>query len=251
MQSADARVLCGVRSRPWHGLAEQFQCPACHRWKPIQRKHGRTCNHCHHHPPKPLQSTPPITAEQRMTNNVADFMALLPPHSHHRAPLVHFLSRGLESATAAKYLNCSPSYVRQCKRKQFDNSDLVQDKYARDVKRQKLAPPLQHAVLEYLASACPTESGERSVTLHQFVSDDALYKGYSKVVTNPISFHTFYNMKRWLRIKRTGSYFGLFDCAKCYSLKQLPSLIASEEDYAKRVRLQQELEQCQKHQQLN
>lgn len=106
-------------------------------------------------------------------------MATLPVHSHHRAPLVHHLSQGMTSAAAAPLLHTSASYIRECKRKDFSDSDLLQDKYARDVKRQKLPEATVAQVFNFLAAACPTPSGSRSLTFKQYVNDDPLYQAYT------------------------------------------------------------------------
>jgi hypothetical protein len=133
-------------------------------------------------------------------------MAALPTHSHHRAPLVHFLSKGLDSTTAASLLHCSASYVRQAKRKDWSDSDLLQDKYARDVKRQKTDPAVLTELCDFLAASCPTKSGERSITYRQYVSDDALYQAYSTTALSPLSLHTFSDIKQWMRVKHAGKY---------------------------------------------
>ena len=56
-------------------------------------------------------------------------MSDLPVHSHHRATLVHYLSKDLDSETAARVLHTSSSYVRQCRRKSYDDADLFLDKF--------------------------------------------------------------------------------------------------------------------------
>jgi hypothetical protein len=173
-------------------------------------------------------------------------MTDLPSHSHHRAPLVHYLSKGLDSTTAAAILHCSPSYVRQCKRKDYSDSDLMQDRYARDVQRQKTDPSVLTALCDFLSASCPTKSGDRSITYHQYISDDALYQAYSTTCFPAVSFHTFYNIKQWMRVKHAGKYLGQFDCSKCLRLKQLPSLIAAAT--AEKEKLQLELQRCQRHQ---
>lgn len=105
-------------------------------------------------------------------------MAALPVHSHHRAPLLHQLSQGISSAAAAPLLHASASYIRECKRKDYSGSDLLQDKYARDVKRQKLPEATLASVFSFLTAACPTPSGSRSLTFKQYVKDDILYTAY-------------------------------------------------------------------------
>jgi hypothetical protein len=52
----------------------------------------------------------------------------LPVHSHHRAALLHALAKDLPSTTAAKLFGTSDSYVRQVKRKDYSDSDLMQDR---------------------------------------------------------------------------------------------------------------------------
>src|SRR4051812_16781510 len=134
-------------------------------------------------------------------------MTDLPTHSHHRAPLVHFLSAGLPSTIAAKILHTTPSYVRQCKRKLVDASDLLTEKYSHDVRRQKLHPAVLTEVIEYLRAACPTKSGSKQPTFRQYIADAALYDSYRTGVTQPVSFNTFLAIKKWLRARRVGQYF--------------------------------------------
>ena len=94
---------------------------------------------------------------------------------------------------------------------------------------------------EFLAASCPTKSGEKSVTYHQYVSDDALYQAYFTTSIAPVSFSTFYNIKRWMRIKHAGKYLGQFDCAKCLQLTKLnlKSNLTMEEG--------QEQQRCRRH----
>lgn len=174
-------------------------------------------------------------------------MALLPPHSHHRAPLLHYLSQGLDSTTAARLFHTSASYVRQCRRKDYSDCDLLTDKYARDVQRQKTAPSVLQQLCDFLSASCPTKSGDRSVTFHQYVTDDALYQAYATTCYPAVSFHTFYHIKKWMRVKHAGKYFGQFDCSKCMRLHQLPTLLAAEQDEEKKKELQMEEQRCRQH----
>jgi hypothetical protein len=137
--------------------------------------------------------------------------------------------------------------VRQCKRKDYSESDLLQDKYARDVKRQKTQPSVVQELLEYLSLACPVKSGSRHLTFKQYITDDALYQGYIMSVARPVSFNTFLKIKQFMRIKRSSKYFGMFDCYQCFRLHQLPSLIAQESVHSQRVRLEEELSECHTH----
>jgi hypothetical protein len=172
-------------------------------------------------------------------------MSDLPQYSHHRAPLLHYLTRNIPSITAAALFHTSASYVRQCKRKDYSDSDLLQDRYARDVKRQKTQPAVLTELCEFLAASCPTNSGDRSVTYHQYVSDDALYQAYSTTCFPAVSFHTFSNIKQWMRVKHAGKYLGQFDCSKCLRLKQLPALIAAATEEKEKLEL--ELQRCNRH----
>jgi hypothetical protein len=120
----------------------------------------------------------------------------------------------------------------------------MQDKYARDVKRQKTDPSILTALCDFLAASCPTKSGDRSVTFHQYVSDDALYQAYATTCFPAVSFSTFYNIKQWMRVRHAGKYFGQFDCANCRRLNQLKQKqpLTMEEG--------QELQRCEHHHQL-
>ena len=119
----------------------------------------------------------------------------------------------------------------------------MQDKYARDVKRQKTDPSVLSTLCDFLAASCPTKSGDRCVTYHQYVSDDALYQAYSTTCFPAVSFHTFYNIKQWMRVKHAGKYLGQFDCAKCFRLLQLKAKpdVTAEEGL--------ELQRCERHEQ--
>lgn len=159
-------------------MGTQEHCRGLGCGKTIVRNKHHLCTGCDYLRRYGPRRTPPITTEQQVTKNVSSLMASLPVHSHHRAPLVHHLAAGLDSKTAGKLLHCSDSYVRGLKRKSVEESDLLQDKYSRDVKRAKLHPQRLQLLIDFLVGACPTKSGEKSVTYHQYVNDDDLYTAY-------------------------------------------------------------------------
>ena len=76
------------------------------------------------------------------------------------------------------------------------------------------------------------------------MSDDALYQAYVTTALAPVSFHTFYNIKGWMRVKHAGKYLGQFDCSKCPRLNQLQlqSRLSMEEG--------QELQRCRRHEEI-
>ena len=80
------------------------------------------------------------------------------------------------------------------------------------MKRQKLHPDVWKELLEFLVGACPTKSGEKSVTFHQYHTDDFLFNAYKETVTTPVSFNTFLKLKEWLRVRKVKTYWGMFDC---------------------------------------
>ena len=182
-------------------------------------------------------------------------MLKLPVHSHHRASLVHHLSCDLPSTTAAKILHTTASYVRQCKRKSYDDSDLVQEKYPHGMKRQKLHEGRVVEVIDFLQGACPTKSGSRHVTYYQYTTDDALYQAYRTTTQQPVSLNTFHKLKGFLRVRKKKKYLGMFDCRHCYRRTQLPSLFQqaqqSNQPYSSIVKLQLELDRCNSHNELN
>jgi hypothetical protein len=97
----------------------------------------------------------------------------------------------------------------------------MQQKYTSGVKRQKLPEERVDQLCDFVAGVCPTKSGEKSVTHHQYTTDDSLYSAYRKSIPNPVSFTTFYKIKRWMRVRRAGRYLGQFDCSKCCLFNKL------------------------------
>jgi hypothetical protein len=103
-------------------------------------------------------------------------MAALPAHSHHRAPLLHALSDELPSSAAAPLLHASPSYIRDCKRKNYDSSDLFTQKYQPGTHRARLSADIYAAVFNFLAEACAPLTSHGAYK--QFVKDDDLFQEY-------------------------------------------------------------------------
>ena len=100
-------------------------------------------------------------------------------------------------------------------------TDLVQQKYPTGVKRQKMDPKRVDELHDFFDVACPTKSGDRSETHHQYITDDVLYDAYRRFTPNPVSFHTFWKVKQWMRVRRAGRYLGQFDCSKCVLFNKL------------------------------
>ena len=148
-------------------------------------------------------------------------MASLPTHSHHRAPLLAILSSNIPSTTAASLLHSSASYIRSVKERDHSGSDLLLQKYACGVKRRRLPDERVEQLCDFVAAACPTKSGERSVSYHQHVTDSALYSSYCSSTTTPVSFNTFWRVKHWMRVRRSGRYLGQFDCSRCITFHKL------------------------------
>ena len=82
------------------------QCGTCRK-----RKHSDTTDEQEH-----------IDPRLQLAENASQLMASLPIHSHHRAPLLSALSRDIPSSAAAPLLHASPSYIRDCKRKDVSGS---------------------------------------------------------------------------------------------------------------------------------
>ena len=166
----------------------------------------------------------PMSALEQIGSNAVSLLHSLPAHSHHRAPLLHHLAQGITSTTAAATFHSSASYVRECKRKNCDDSDLLVEKYSRDVSRQKLPVEVLLRVINYIKENCPTKSGAPRVEYRQYVNDAELFSGYlssPKGGIGVVSLNTFLKYKRELGVKRVRSYWGQFDCAKCLALRKL------------------------------
>jgi len=195
----------------------------------------KLCWQCRSEAPNEQENLDPLA---QIGENATLLMASLPTHSHHRAPLLSILTHNIPSPIAAPLLHASDSYIRNVKRKDLCSSNLLQAKYAAGVKRQRTAPERQAQLCDFIATACPTKSGERSVTYHQYTTDSSLYSAYCQTTPTPVSFNTFYLVKRWMRVRRAGRYHGQFDCSRCvtfYKLDHKPEAERSAEE-AKELR---------------
>lgn len=198
------------------GQRRQAQCSGCGK---LHSKDGhRLCWQCRCKPPAQQENLDPLA---QIGENATQLMASLPTHSHHRAHLLAILSSNIPSTTAAPLLHASASYIRSAKRKDHSSSDLLQAKYPSGVKRHRLADERVEQLCDFVATACPTKSGESSVTYHQFVTDTALYTSYCSSSAAPVSFNTFSRVKRWMRVRRAGRYLGQFDCSHCVAFYKL------------------------------
>jgi len=170
---------------------------------------------------KPREQHPTLDPLAQIGQNACQLMNALPVHSHHRAPLLSALSQHIPSSTAATLLHAASSTIRNAKRKDYSDSDLLQQKYPEGVKRQKLAPEREEQLCDFIAAACPTKSGDKCATLHQYTTDDSLYSAYCQSTSTPVSFNTFWKIKKWMRVRRAGRYLGQFDCSKCCMFNKL------------------------------
>jgi len=169
-------------------------------------------------------ATPVLDPLAQIGENATQLMAALPPHSHHRMPLLAQLGRNIPSTTAASLLHAGASTIREAKRKDYSGSDLLHDKYAREVKRQKTELGRAKELRDFIDTACPTKSGEKSPTHHQYTTNALLYQAYCSFTANPMSFHTFWLIKKRMRVHYAGRYLGHFDCSRCITLKKLQHL---------------------------
>src|SRR5680860_440919 len=192
----------------------QHWCSGCNRQQGADNRHTR-CTACRNKQKVESEEQKSSDPLAQIGENASQLMASLPTHSHHRAPLLHALSHHVPSSTAAALLHAAPSTVRNAKRKDYRDSDLLQQRYASGVKRQRLAPQRTEQLCDFVAATCPTKSGERSVSYHQYTTDASLYSAYRTSAAAPVSFNTFRRVKQWMRVRRAGRYLGHFDCSKC------------------------------------
>ena len=66
----------------------------------------------------------------------------------------------------------------------------------------------------------------------------------------PVCLNTFLRVKKWLRVRHAGKYFGRFDCKKCLRRQQIPFLQMKERSPAQFVKLGEELRDCIEHQEV-
>ena len=163
------------------------------------------------------------TLEQIGTNAVS-LVNSLPTHSHHRAPLVHHLTQGITSTQASTVIKQSASYIRECKRKNVDESELLTEKYSNGAKRQKLGDSSINNIFNFIKDNCPVKSGSNQIRYRQYMNDEDLYKLYSQ--TAPLNIRvvclkTFNIYKKQLNVRKVRSYWGQFDCSLCIQLRRL------------------------------
>ncbi len=179
-------MRCGVLSHlvcVWCALVGDLQgiCASCQRSflpdRPSRKQCG-TCRKRKHSDTTDEQEN--IDPRLQLAENASQLMVSLPTHSHHRAPLLSALSQHMPSSAAAPLLHASPSYIRDCKRKDVSNSDLLQQKYPTGVKRRRLSDDTLGRVFSFLVGACPTPSGSRHLNFKQYVKDDDLYAAYQE-----------------------------------------------------------------------
>lgn len=170
--------------------------------------------------------------------NASFLMSSLPVHSHHRQALVRILSRDLSSGIASQYLHVPASTIRAyaSKRKDLAESDLLNDKYARDVKRQRLDESVRAEAEQFLTATCPTKSGDTRPTKRQYITDRQLFESYKQSVSNAVSFNTFKKIKQSMHVRHAGKYMGFFDCPICFRMRMLPFELAKTSDFATRLK---------------
>ena len=243
-------MLCGFLSLSVFGTVRclQIQCRAdgCGKW--IEKNKDRLCKECNHKRRYPsaqdtLTVPRPLSTLEQIGTNATALVQSLPPHSHHRGPLLHFLSQNITSTEAAVAFTSSASYIRDCKRKNMDASDLVNQKYSDDTKRQRLSDDRVNHLMNFITDNCPPKSGSATLMYRQYVGDQELYDRYLSA-PNPanvklICFNTFVKHKKWLRVRKLQSYWGQFSCSKCLELKRLRSDLAAigDVDRLNRIRL--------------
>src|SRR6185312_14636665 len=114
--------------------------------------------------------------------------------------------------------------IRQCKRKNQDDSELFTQHYSVGIKRQKLNEDSKNHIINFIKENCPTKSGSPKVKYRQYINDQDLYSLYSQTIKDNIRlvcFKTFNRYKREMKVKRIKSYWGQFDCVLCLQLQKL------------------------------
>lgn len=64
------------------------------------------------------------------------------------------------------------------------------------MKRQKTDPARKEEAQAFIKVACPTKSGEKSPTLHQYTTNKLLYDSYCNFTPQPYSFRTLWTLKK-------------------------------------------------------
>ena len=198
--------------------------------KSIKYKHGTKCYDCNNkqyakqQPNEQSQSSTTLSILEQIGTNAVSLVNGLPTHSHHRAPLIHHLTQNITSTEAATAIKQSASYIRQCKRKNQDESDLMTGKYSQGVKRQKLGDSSINNIFNFIKDNCPVKSGSNQIRYRQYMNDEDLYKLYSQTVPpniHVVCLKTFNIYKKQLNVRKVRSYWGQFDCSLCIQLTRL------------------------------
>lgn len=142
----------------------------------------------------------PLSTLEQIGTNAVSLVQSLPVHSHHRAPLLHHLSQNITSTEAAAAFNTSASYIRECKRKNMSDSDLLTQKYSSDVKRQKFNDATINHAMNFIIDNCPTKSGSSIIQPRQYLNDAELYTNY--LSSNPKEEITLVSLNTFMKYKK-------------------------------------------------
>jgi hypothetical protein len=161
------------------------------------------------------------TVTAQIGHNAVSLVDRLPVHSHNRSELLHHLTQGIQTHTAADIFNVCDTTIRNAVNN-TDQGDLF-TKYRPGTHRRSRSDDERSFVHAFVRNSCPPRSGEKQERYYQYLTDKALYEEYTDYVSthnndHPIDKHiilcydSFIKLKCELRISIRRAYWGQFDC---------------------------------------
>ena len=95
------------------------------------------------------------------------------------------------------------------------SQNLFEQKYAANVKRQKVSDPEQEYIRKFIGDQCPTKSGSPNDRNYLWMTKERLYHAYCRTSESPRSYEYFMHHFKEMRVNVRAGYWGSFDCPIC------------------------------------
>jgi hypothetical protein len=167
---------------------------------------------------------------QTVYNNEKEMFAQLPKHSHFRVPLASAFTKNISIAQGKELCRTSARTVERACATNFASTEIVTQKYARDVTRNCISQQEIDVIIAIVIELCPTISGCIIEIYFQCITRRDLYDQYiirlyclnMYNVENNIdlaytirSESVFNHITHTIRLRRIKNYWGWAKCPHC------------------------------------